>query len=359
MPSSQLVVERKRRRNTLRFIRATWRDSLALWREFRRPVTAFLLVAIVGGFIYGELYYAARGVFIDLIDRPYHIIQLMLFAAPEEAPSEWYLVLFWYLMPVMFVLIVGRGAADFVQLFFNRDESRDSWREAVASTYRNHIIVLGAGHVGLRIVRALVQMNIDVVVIDDKPDMGLDELCRKMDVPLIVADARLPNTLEKAGLLHAEAVVICTGNDHINLDVTMRVRDMNPDVRIVARVWEDQFARQIEHFMNVQSVLSSSNLSAPVFAGAALGVEITQTLQIQGVDYSTLHLRVEPGSFMDGVELGTLQTEHDMDIVLHERGEKIEVEPGTHIVVRAGDALVIFARHDRILDVVSRNRIAD
>jgi hypothetical protein len=139
------------------------------------PILAFVLVTVVGGFIYGELYYQARGVTIPLIARPYIMLQLMILETPEDAPSEWQLVLFWYLLPPIFVFIVGNGVVDFVRLFFNRDARRDAWEEAVASTYRNHVIVFGAGHVGLRVVRALVDMGFDVVVIDNSPDPGVEE----------------------------------------------------------------------------------------------------------------------------------------------------------------------------------------
>ena len=59
----------------------------------------------------------------------------------------------------------------------------------------------------------------------------------------------------------------------------MKARDLHPTVRIVMRAWDTEFANQIERFMDVQSVLSSSDLAAPSFAGAAVGIEITQTLE--------------------------------------------------------------------------------
>jgi Trk K+ transport system NAD-binding subunit len=150
--------------------------------------------------------------------------------------------------------------------------------------------------------------------------------------------------------------VACTGNDHVNLEVVMKARDLNPNVRIVMRAWDKQFANQIERFMNVQSVLSSSDLSAPAFAGAAVGIEITQTVRVNGTDYSMVRLTVEAGSFLDGPTVGKLQSENDMDIVLYGRGEMVDVQPPRDMIVQAGDTLVIFAQHERILSVIARNR---
>ena len=348
----------RRRRVALfvRQLRAAWHDTAALWREFQRPVLLFMLTTVVGGFIYGELYYASHDQYYEWYVRPYIMLQLMIMESPSDAPAEWYLILFWYLMPVLGVFILGLGAADFVRLFFNRHERRDAWGEAVALSYRNHVIVFGAGHVGLRVVRELHHMAFDVVVIDNAPDPGVPEELEHLNVPLIVGDGRVTLTLEKAQLKYAQAFVACTGNDHVNLEVVMKARDLNPNVRIVMRAWDTQFSNQIERFMHVQSILSSSDLSAPAFAGAAVGIEITQTVRVNGMDYSMVRLNVEPGSFLDGHTVGILQSENDMDIVLYGRGEMVDVQPPRDMMVQGGDTLVIFAQHERILNVIARNR---
>jgi Trk K+ transport system NAD-binding subunit len=352
-----LPVERRRRAASLvRKIRAVGRDSLVLWREFRAPILTFVLVTLVGGFVYGELYYIARGQYIDVIVRPHIMLQLMVLETPGDVPSEWFLVLFWYALPPIGVFIIGRGVVEFVRLFFNRDARRDAWREAVASTYRNHVIVFGAGHVGLRVIRVLVQMGFDVVVIDNAPGEEVEAELQERDVPLIIGDGRLVSTLEKARLRDAESFVACIGNDYVNLEAIMKVRDLNPGIRIVARMWDDQNARQIERFMNVQAVLSSSDLSAPIFAGSAVGIEITQTLRINNADYSMIRVHINADSFMRGETVEALQHTHDMDIVLLARGDHVEVQPARNTIIHPDDTLVIFARHDKILSIVARNR---
>jgi len=328
---------------------------VALFREFRVPMVGFLLLTVVGGLIYGEVYEAVRGGVMPLIDRPYVMVQLMILEAPEPVPPEGALVAFWYIMPVGFVLLVGLGAADFVNLVFNRDDNRNPWAEALALTYRNHVIVLGAGHVGQRVIRDLVAMDVDVVAIDNSPSAMAKKRLGEMGVPIIRGDGRLPETLEKARLSSAMAFVACTGKDQANMEAIMKVRHSNPQIRIVGRMWDRQFAEQLENFLNVDSVLSSAELAAPAFAGAAIGVDITQTLEIEGVAYSTMRLTVAPGSFLAGSTVGDLQTEHEMDIVLVDAAGTATVQPSRELEVQVGDSVVFFARHDRVLEVLSLN----
>lgn len=358
MPYSRLVAQAKPRRSIRRIIRALIRDYWALAREFRAPLFYAFLFVVVGGMLYGQLHeavYPAEAV--ALIDRPYIMLQLMILESPDlTVPREPHLVLFWYGMPIAFVFIAARGAADFVRLFFNRDERQDAWMEALSSTYRQHVIVFGAGHVGMRVIIELTQMGYDVVVIDNEPDEGVIDILNKLHVPLIIGDGRTAGILQKAGLRYALSFVACTGNDHTNLESIMKARDMHPDIRIVARVWDDQFASQIKQFLNVQTVLSSSGLAAPAFAGAALGIEITQTLEVAGTAFSMARLTVAEGCFMDGEDIGFLQESENMDIVLHGRQRSVEVQPSRDTLVQGGDTVVIFARHTTILSVVARNR---
>jgi Trk K+ transport system NAD-binding subunit len=339
-------------------IRAAWRDTRALLREFRYPLIVFHLAVIGGGLLYGTLHNDVAGIEpeIPLHNLPYMMVALMVLETPEEVPPQPYLIAFWYLMPAVGLYVIGRGVADFARLFFDRSGRRSAWEEALASTYRNHVIVLGVGHVGMRVVRTLVGMGFDVVGIEQKTRPETEAELETLRVPLIVADGRLPATMETAGLRYAQSLVVCTSSDQTNLEVTMRARDLNPDIRIVVRMWDNQYASQLQRFMGVQAVLSASDLAAPAFAGAAVGIEVAQTMRISGVDYSMIRLKVEPDSFLDGKTLGKLEDDHDMDIVLHLRGSESEVHPSQDIVVQAGDSLVIFANHTQIIEIVSRNR---
>jgi Trk K+ transport system NAD-binding subunit len=329
---------------------------LALLREFRIPIVGFVVTTLVGGLAYGELYRLARGVRIPLIDRPYVMLQLMLLEAPESSPPEWYLAAFWYGLPVIFIVLVGLGAADFLDLFFNRDDDRNRWGEALAMTHRHHAIVLGAGHVGLRVVRDLRDMGVPVVVVDARPKDEAEEVLGAMSVPVVRGDARIGATLERAGLAHADVFVACTGDDRANLESVMKVREANPRVRVVARVWDRAMGDQMRRFGMVDTVMSAADLSAPAFAGAALGIEITQTLEIAGVEYSTLRLTVGDESFLAGGLVGELERDNVMEIVLLCRQGSVTIDPEADERLRSGDEVVIFARHGRILEIVARNR---
>ena len=351
------IVSLRRQSRQVRVLRVGWHDTRALFREFRKPLAVFFFAIIAGGYIYMHLNntYTANEP-LNFVDMPYIMLALMVLEASIEVPKQPYLIIFWYLMPLLAVYIVGRGAADFLRLFIDREQRRSAWEVAVAATFKRHIIVVGVGHTGMRIVRELTQMGFEVVAVDVGADKDAQDSLHEVDVPLIAGDGRLVNVLELAGLSRANAVVVATSDDHVNLEVTMRVRDMNPEVRLVTRMWDRRLAGQIKRFFNVE-VLSASDLAAPAFAGAAVGAEITQNLHIAGEEYSMIRLVVRQGSFLDGQPVGGIQESEGVDIVLlHRPGHGApDVHPSGDVQVRGGDTLVLFAHHDRITELIGRN----
>jgi Trk K+ transport system NAD-binding subunit len=326
----------------------------------------FVLVTIIGGYFYGELHKLSGREPIALIDRPYVMLQLMILSPPADypgTPHEWYLVSFWYILPLVFVFIIGNGVADFVRLFFG-----DTWQKVRISNYQNHIIVLGAGHVGLRVVRWLREWDEQVVIVDNDVHPSKHDVLQELKVRLIEGDARHQQTLEDANIAEASAFIACTGDDAVNLYSIMRARAANPDVQIVVRVWDDSFNEQIDQFIihsqqtnngvdiSSTSVLSSSEIASPIFAGLALGIELTQTLNIAGTDYGAVRLVVKEGSLLADKTVGQIQNDNYVDLVLYQsRRGGFGVRPAHNLLVKPGDTLVIFAEHRLCIEIAHQN----
>ena len=199
MPRHKLVeaVLTREQSRQIRVLRVGWHDTRALIREFRRPLFIFFLAVFVGGFIYMHLNNTyTENKTLNYVDMPYIMLALMVLEASIDVPVEPYLIVFWYIMPLLAVYVVGRGAADFVRLFMDREQRRSAWEVAVAATYKRHIIVVGIGHTGMRIVRELTQMGFEVVAVDVGVSKEAHEGLHNVDVPLIAGDGRLVNVLE-------------------------------------------------------------------------------------------------------------------------------------------------------------------
>ena len=334
----------ERRRAASREIRAAIRDTWVLVREFRSALLLFAATLILGAVSFRALWGISHpGQSIRFIEALYDILTMTFFQPTLEFPKEWYLDLYFFVMPALGLTLLARGAADFVTLLFNRRSRLGQWEEAVASVMRDHIIVCGLGHLGLRVVHELVGLGEDIVIIERNPENPRFPSVRDLHIPIIMGDGRLPDTLDKAGIAHASSIIICSNDDLGNLQMASRIREVNPDVRIVMRMFDDEFARGMAEQFGISAIMSASMLAAPAFAGAASRVDIIQTFK---VDHSVLgmgRVEVEKGTRLDGTTIGAVEDALDLSVVLLQTGGAIDVHPEEDYALKPGDTIAVVA----------------
>ena len=98
---------------------------------------------------------------------------------------------------------------------------------------RDHIILCGYGRMGSLIANDLRQRAVPFVVVDIKPDNA--ERLRESGVPFLIADATEEETLLRAGLMRAQALVTAVPNDADNVYMTLTAHTMRPELTIIAR----------------------------------------------------------------------------------------------------------------------------
>ena len=125
------------------------------------------------------------------------------------------------------------------------------------------------GDVGLRLVQELTATGIAVVAVDVDSDRPfLAEVRTRASV--VIGDARLNDTLVRAGVGKARAVVATTSDDSVNLGIGLAARRSNPGVRTVIRLFDAEFARKVESSLGIDAALSASRIAAPTFTASAL-----------------------------------------------------------------------------------------
>lgn len=339
--------------------RAAVRDTLVLLREFRGALLLFLVTLLAGGFLWMVFTNFTQDEPIGYVESLYMVLRLVFFQADEAFPDEWYRDIFLFLMPVLGLAILGRGAADFAVLLFNRQARQAQWEVALASTYNRHIIVCGLGHVGIRVVRELVSLGEDsVVVVDIDPEVARAEECRSYGIPLIEGDGKRPKTLTEAGIENAEAFIVCTNDDLLNLQIGLNARELNPRMRLVMRMFDDVLGRQLAEQLGIENVFSASALAAPSFAGAAIGTSVTQTFYVEDEVMNMTRLRVQSGSALDGMTMGQLEHARDMSVVLHQSNTTVDLHPDHDARLQAGDLIVIFSNLSGLSEIRRMNRAA-
>jgi len=135
----------------------------------------------------------------------------------------------------------------------------------------DHVIVCGLHEVGLRTVEQLQLAGARVVVLEDDADERFARVVRGWGIPQLPRGAHLTEPLYDAGIAGAAAVVCIESSDLRTLETVLLVRDLRPEVRIVAHLDNPAVARAVEEVTGAATVLDVAALFAPSVIEACVG----------------------------------------------------------------------------------------
>src|SRR5512138_1735627 len=263
----------------IRHWKAGWRDTVILLREFQIPLFIFTVTMIGGGIAYSALASSAGEPVHSLVEAIYIVLTATFLQPVGEFPNHLRLQLFHFIMPVVGVVILAQGLADFGSLLFNRRARSKEWEMAVASTMNNHIVLIGLGHLGYRVAQRLFEIGENVAVIEINPGTHTIAATRDMGIPVIQADARHGDALEGANIKDARTIILASQNDAMNLQIALKARSLNPGIQVVIRIFDEDFAHSLQEQFGF-TALSATEMAAPVFAAAAAGADVTNPISV-------------------------------------------------------------------------------
>lgn len=321
--------------------RAGFRDTWLLFRQFQWPLVIFIGAILGGGLLYHKLAKYTGEPIGSLAEAAYHVLGLTFLSPIGDFPNIWYLQAFYFLMPIIGIGILSQGIADFGTLFFNRRKRGKEWEMAVASTFSNHIVLIGLGHLGFRVTNQLHEMGQDVVVIELDPKATLVTCVRDLGIPVLADDGTSEAALKAAGVQKAKAIMLCTQKDSLNLQMALKARGLNRNIHVVVRIFDDDFAHNLEEQFGFRA-LSATGAASPVFAAAAAGVDMTRPITVEGQALSLASLQVAQHSHIAGYTVGQVEEKFDVSVVLLRReSEAPDFHPGSERGITANDTLAV------------------
>jgi len=166
---------------------------------------------------------------------------------------------------------------------------------------RGHVVVCGAGNVGVRIAEALRRMGESVVAVEPAPRPDRAAVLQAAGVPLVEADGREERALLHANVTDARSLVVATSDDHKNLEMALVARSLAPDLPIVLRLFDRDLCRRVAGTFGIQASFSGTALGGGLFT--AFGAHETRLARLSfGGQAYALH-RLERSSESSVAEL--------------------------------------------------------
>jgi len=178
-----------------------------------------------------------------------------------------------------------------------------------------HIVVVGLGNLGTRVIQQLRDLGVPVVAIDRTDGARGTRLVREHGIPLVIGDASQPETLRAASVDTAQSLLCLSTDDVVNLEAALQSRAVNPDLRVVLRLFDGEFADRVQRAFGIASSKSVSFLAAPAFTAALLEREVIGTISVQRRVLLVAEVPVDPGSPLSGRTVATAQRTGEVRVI--------------------------------------------
>jgi voltage-gated potassium channel len=227
--------------------------------------------------------------------------------------------------------------------------------------YESFIIICGFGRVGRHIAMQLEKHQQHFVVIDNKEANALK--ARRLGYLVIHADASKNEVLINAGIRNRAAAVLCaTGDDVVNVYITLTSRHLNPAIRIISRANNQGNVKKL-YQAGADNVIQPFEIAGMVVAeyiGQPVAFEAILGIIREEKEFIMETLCVCSGSIIDGMKISEIGFEKRKLMLVgvissnpvhqkHKNSYKLKNQhfyfnPEQFFVLRADDLLVVLGR---------------
>ena len=206
------------------------------------------------------------------------------------------------------------------------------------------VAIAGAGSVGRSVARELLENGHQVLLIDKD-----EKVIKKGSVPgaeWLVADACEIASLEEAGLQTCQVAIAATGDDKVNLVVSLLAKTEYGVPRTVARVNNPKNEWMFDEAWGVDVPVSTPRLMTALVEEAVSVGDLVRIFTFQQSKADMLELTLSADSPVIGSRVGDVDWPVDTALAVIIR-EGRPITPSPDDPLEAGDELLIVAEQDQ------------
>jgi trk system potassium uptake protein TrkA len=166
------------------------------------------------------------------------------------------------------------------------------------------VVIAGAGSVGRSIARELIRNGHTVLLIDRETDT--DRVSKVPEASWLKADACELSALDEAGLADCDVVVAATGDDKVNLVLSLLAKTEFAVPRTVARVNNPKNEWMFDEAWGVDVAVSTPRLMTALIEEAVSIGDLVRIFEFQQGRASMVELTLPEGSEYAGARLGDI-----------------------------------------------------
>ncbi len=246
-------------------------------------------------------------------------------------------------------ILATQLAGEFIENNFKAIFGANKMRKKI-NRLQNHYIVCGFGDIGSSISAALKEADIPFVIIENNEQIA--EYAVLQEYLVVNGKATYDTTLLEAGIKRARGIVICLGDDSLNMYVSLAARELNPDLLILVRGYkadgEKRMIRAGANSVIYPLKLGGQQMAQLIISEYSKGNK-TDHLEITTSGIMGFSLKMYRHFKEDTTTIGALlsSTGAYRAVKLHTAGGERIVDPGKDTVVNKGDSILLLVHEER------------
>lgn len=219
---------------------------------------------------------------------------------------------------------------------------------------KDHIILCGIGRVGMQIAAELYRSKTSFVVVDQNHE-ELERLRRLGDVLYVRGDAARDDTLRLAGIDRAKGLIVALSDDKENSFVVLSGRSLNPDLRIVARLVEEENAEKLRR-VGADEVVSPNAIGgirmASMMVRPAVIEFFDEVLNVSGHKLGLEEVKITPHSSLNGKTLRQAAIGREIGLLvvaIRSQSSKYQFNPSAQTMLTTGDVLIVIGTPEQLV----------
>ncbi len=216
---------------------------------------------------------------------------------------------------------------------------------------KGHFIVCGAGNNGRHVVAELIKNKAAFVVVDR--DLNRLETHGMSEHPHISGDATDDTVLQRAGIEKAAGLAACLDSDELNLFLALTAKELNPKIRVVAKVVHENSRAKLQRAgadaVVLPTVIGGLRMASELVRPNVVTFLDTMIRSSKGVRFE--EATVTKGSHAVGKTIGSLELLKQFGlspIAIRDGGKDFIYNLVPDYRLKAEDTLVIIAEPDKL-----------
>lgn len=208
-----------------------------------------------------------------------------------------------------------------------------------------NLTIIGGGRLGYYLGRLAVENGMPLKIVEMDPD-----ICRQLNVSLpsaeiICGDATGTDLLEEEGILNAAAVATLTGEDSINLLLSMYLRKHAPEAKLITKVKKSDF-EDLLYNIDLGSVFSPKYITADHVMRYVRAMQNVLENEVQSLCHvidnkvEVLEFQIGKDAPFIGVPIKNLKLKKDLLLTDITRAGQSFI-PGGNDTIEAGDSILV------------------